>query len=186
VDSITVQEYVDLRASVGWQSPAPDLVARALAESIGVVTERDSDGVPIGLATRMGHICATSPATISEIANVPNLNDYARICHEANQQWWIDPHTGEPLQRNKGELIALMHSELSEMLEGIRRNTDDEHLPQFRAEEVELVDLLIRAFDYAGAYGFDIDTIWREKLAYNAERADHKAEARAAQHGKKF
>lgn len=34
--------------------------------------------------------------------------------------WWSDPGTGAPVQRNMGEMIALMHSELSEALESWR------------------------------------------------------------------
>jgi ribosomal protein S18 acetylase RimI-like enzyme len=54
VDSLTVQEYIDLRASVGWLSPSPDTVARALSESLGVATERDNDGALVGLARAVG------------------------------------------------------------------------------------------------------------------------------------
>ena len=57
------------------------------------------------------------------------LNDYARECHEANQKWWHDLHTGERLNRNFGELIALVHSELSEALEGHRKDLMDDKLP---------------------------------------------------------
>ncbi len=50
-----------------------------------------------------------------------NLNQYAAIVHEANSKWWHDLETGERLDRNKGEMIALMHSELSEALEAFAR-----------------------------------------------------------------
>lgn len=114
------------------------------------------------------------------------LNKLARECHEANQHWWHDPKTGEPLVRNKGEMIALMHSELSEAMEGERKNLMDDHLPHRRSVEVELADLLIRVFDYAGAYGMDLDGAVAEKRAYNATRADHKPAARLAAGGKKW
>ena len=113
------------------------------------------------------------------------LNAYAAKSHAAAAKWWHDAD-GNRLDRNKGELIALMHSELSEMLEGIRRDTMDDHLPHRKSEEVELADLLIRAFDYAAAYGFDLDATVAEKLAYNAQRADHRHEARTAANGKRF
>jgi GNAT superfamily N-acetyltransferase len=54
MDSLSVQEYVDLRASVGWASPSPDLVARGLAESVGIATSRRTDGVLVGLARAVG------------------------------------------------------------------------------------------------------------------------------------
>jgi hypothetical protein len=114
------------------------------------------------------------------------LNDYSRICHEANDRWWRDIETGEPIDRNKGELLALIHSEISEALEGERKNLPDDHLPHRRMAEVELADALIRIFDYAGAFGYDLEGAFREKLAYNRTREDHQAEARLAANGKKF
>lgn len=85
-----------------------------------------------------------------------NLNDYAKECHEDNMKWWQDPATKAPLSRNKGELIALMHSELSECLEGERKNLMDDKLSHRKMAEVELVDTLIRIFDYAEAFGYDL------------------------------
>lgn len=93
--------------------------------------------------------------------------------------WWDKP-------RNAGECIALMHSELSEALEGVRKGAQDEHLPGFTSEEVELADSLIRHFDYAGARQLRLGEAFVAKLLYNANRADHKPEARAATGGKKF
>lgn len=114
------------------------------------------------------------------------LNKLARDCHEECYKWWKSIHTGEWIDRNKGELIALMHSELSEALEGIRKNLQDEKLPHRTAEEVELADLLIRVFDYAGRYGLDLDGAVAEKRAYNKTRKDHTTEARLENNGKKF
>lgn len=114
------------------------------------------------------------------------LNNLSVLCHQANQKWWHDPTTGERLNRNKGEMIALMHSELSECLEAVRKDLMDDHLPHRKGEEVELADLLIRVFDYAGAAGLDLDGAMQEKMAYNATRFDHSHEARLKYDGKKF
>ncbi len=114
------------------------------------------------------------------------LNDLARECHAANQHWWHDPQTGERLTRNKGEMIALMHSELSECMEGERKSLMDDKLPHRRMAEVELADLLIRIFDYAGGFGYDLDGAVAEKREYNKHRADHKPEARLSANGKKW
>lgn len=114
------------------------------------------------------------------------LNAYAAQSHQDNAAWWRDPVTGEPVERNKGELIALMHSELSEALDGVRKGLRDDHLPHRSAEEVELADCLIRIFDYAGGYGLDLEGAYREKRAYNRQRADHKHAARLADGGKRF
>ena len=115
-----------------------------------------------------------------------DLNDYAAICHNAALRWWHDPATGQRLKRNKGEMISLMHSELSEMMEAERKDLMDDKLPHRKGAEVELADLLIRAFDYAGAYGFDLEGAVREKLAFNAKREDHSHAVRLAANGKKW
>lgn len=114
------------------------------------------------------------------------LNDLARECHAANKTWWHNPATGERLQRNKGELLCLIHSEISECMEGERKDLMDDKLPHRKMAEVELADTLIRIFDYAGAFGYDLDGAVAEKRAYNAQRADHKHEARLRASGKKW
>ena len=114
------------------------------------------------------------------------FNILAVEIHKDSHRWWHDLKTGERLERNKGELIALMHSELSEMLEAVRKNAKDDKLPHRSGEEVELADMIIRALDYAGAYGFDLDGAIAEKRAFNATRKDHSVEARLAPDGKKF
>lgn len=115
-----------------------------------------------------------------------NLNEYAKQCHEANQTWWHDPATGERLARNKGELLMLIVSEVAEAMEGERKNLPDDKLPHRRMAEVELADTLIRIFDYAGAFGYDLQGAFEEKMAYNAQREDHKPAARLLENGKRW
>jgi hypothetical protein len=114
------------------------------------------------------------------------LNTLAKDCHEANAKWWTDPRTGQRIERNKGELLCLIHSEISEAMEGERKNLMDDKLPHRKMAEVELADALIRIFDYAGAFGYDLDGAVAEKRAFNAQRADHSYEARLAPNGKKW
>lgn len=115
-----------------------------------------------------------------------NLNELTKMVREANAKWWQDPITKQPITRNKGELLALIHSEISEALEGERKDLMDDKLPHRKMAEVELVDALIRILDYAGGFGYDIQGAFDEKMAYNATRADHNHEARIAAGGKKF
>lgn len=114
------------------------------------------------------------------------LNALADACHKANRHWWHHPVTGERLERNKGELLMLIVTEVAETMEGERKELMDDHLPHRLMAEVELADVLIRVFDYAGAFGYDLDGAVSEKLVYNAQRPDHKAEARLRAGGKKW
>ena len=131
-------------------------------------------------------------------------NTLVRICHSRafEAKWWHDKKTGldlrqvinEPADEFEALLgkalvaqkIALIHSEVSEAMEGHRKNRMDDHLPHRRAIEVELADAIIRICDTAGAMGLDLGGALAEKLAYNAVRPDHKVEAREAAGGKGY
>lgn len=115
-----------------------------------------------------------------------SLNDLAKLVHTANIKWWQDLETGQPIKRNKGELLALIHSEISEALEGERKDLMDDKLPHRKMAEVELVDALIRILDYAAGFGYDLEGAFVEKMAYNAKREDHKHEARRIAGGKQW
>lgn len=114
-----------------------------------------------------------------------SLNRLAAEIHRGNHKWWHDAN-GVRLQRNKGELLCLIHSEISEAMEGERKDLMDDKLPHRKMAEVELADALIRILDYAAGYGYDIGGAVAEKLSFNATRKDHTHEARAAKNGKKF
>ena len=88
--------------------------------------------------------------------------------------------------KNVGELLCLVHSEISEAMEGHRKRLMDDKLPHRTMLEVELADAAIRIFDMAGGLGLDVAGAIAEKLQYNATRADHKIENRQALGGKKF
>lgn len=81
--------------------------------------------------------------------------------HEAQLKYILDVKLSK---------IALMHSELGEMTEGVRKPHQDEHCPEFTSEEVELADTLIRAFDYAEAFGLRLEEAILAKMEVNAGR----------------
>lgn len=94
--------------------------------------------------------------------------------------WYTDLATGRPIQRNFGEVVALMHSELSEALEAHRKNLTDQHLTDRNGIEVEFADCIIRILDTAAALGLDVAGALIEKNRFNQKRADHKLAHRAA------
>lgn len=114
-----------------------------------------------------------------------SLNDYSKEVHAANHKWWHGKD-GTRLDRNKGELLCLIHSEISECMEGERKSLMDDKLTHRKMAEVELADAIIRIFDYAGAFGYDLEGAYHEKMAYNATRSDHSHEARELAGGKKW
>jgi NTP pyrophosphatase (non-canonical NTP hydrolase) len=109
-------------------------------------------------------------------------------CHGRawNAGWWHDLDTGERLERNVPEMLCLIHSEISEGLEGYRKNLMDDKLPHRKMLEVELADAVIRIFDLAGGLGFDLGITIIEKMDINEHREDHKIENRKGEHGKKI
>ena len=116
------------------------------------------------------------------------VQDLVTFCHASNVKagWWTDVTTGLPSSRNVGELLALCHSELSEALEGDRKDSMDDKLPHRKMLEVELADTIIRICDLAGAKGFDLGGALVEKMAFNAKRLDHTLAHRASAEGKKY
>lgn len=113
------------------------------------------------------------------------------ICHgdAVRAGWWTDLETGEcivPTRPVVSEKLLLIHSEVSEATEGLRKGLPDDKLPHRRMLDVELADAAIRIFDLAGAMAVPLGTIIAEKLAYNRQRDDHKIENRKADGGKSF
>lgn len=71
----------------------------------------------------------------------------------------------------KAEKLALIHSEVSECLEAVRKSDSYN-------EAEELADVLVRLLDYAGGFGIDLSGAYYRKMLANYHRPHR--------HGKKF
>ena len=124
------------------------------------------------------------------------LQEYCRGA-SLSAHWWTDMATGSDLREEcragtrlgkalVAEKLALIHSEVSEAMEGHRKALMDDKLPHRPAIEVELADAVIRIADLAGALDLDLGGAISEKMAFNRQRPDHKPEARQAAGGKAY
>jgi len=155
----------------------------------------------ITLADGVYNICKDCLKIISETKRYKTIPELQIICHNiaVKKGFWDCPEcngTGKKkslflqfinseynydecnncngnghINRNNGELIALMHAELSEALEDLRKG-NDKHVGE------ELADCVIRILDFC--QGRDID------LAHEIENKIKKNKKRPYKHNKKF
>lgn len=96
------------------------------------------------------------------------LNDLAKEIYEnAKSHGWWDK------KRSFGDIVALCHSELSEALEEYRNGKPMIYYNQDTKPEgiaVELIDCVIRIFDYLGHEKIDIDKVLQIKHEFNKSR----------------
>ncbi len=105
------------------------------------------------------------------------INDLVKRAYEnsKNHGFWEE-------EKNFGEVIALMHSELSEAFEEYRNGKKINETYYEQGEKPcgipsELADVVIRVFDFCGGNDIDLEKIILEKMQYN--------ETRPYKHGKK-
>lgn len=89
----------------------------------------------------------------------PDYKLLSREIHKSNVEagWWTDINTGKKLDRNVGEMLALIHSELNEALVGFLHLEADDHLPNYPCWQVELADTCIRTFDLLGGLFSEVE-----------------------------
>lgn len=102
-----------------------------------------------------------------------DLNKLAKRVHRLHKNWWKDLKTGKPILRNKGELLMLTVTELSEAVEGIRKNLMDDKLPHRKMEEVEMADAAIRLLDFAGGFNLRLTTLAPQLGHCRENKAEH-------------
>lgn len=112
------------------------------------------------------------------------FNQLARRCNDASASagWWNGEHTPETFATK----LCLIHSEVSEAMEALRKDKMDDKLPHRHGVEVELADAIIRIADLAGQLNLDVEGAIEEKMKYNSTRLDHKLEVRNSEGGKRF
>ncbi len=102
-----------------------------------------------------------------------NMGDLQRQVHEtAKEKGWWDRDRQFP------ELIALMHSELSEALEAWRAGPihyylgepDEGVLAKPEGWGIELADCVIRIMDACAWYGVPLEKLIQTKMRYNETR----------------
>ena len=109
------------------------------------------------------------------IASLKILTDALHIDAAKKGFWDDDQHRYE----DTATRLALIHSEISEALEGLRLgNPPDDKIPEFSAMEAELADAVIRIFDLCGGREYRLaEAIWA-KMEFNR--------LREYKHGKEF
>lgn len=95
------------------------------------------------------------------------LNTLAMEIHKnaVAHGWWDE-------QRSIGDIVALIHTEVSEAFEEFRNGKDYVYYENGKPEGVaiELIDAVIRIFDFLAYQGIDIYKLMVEKHEYNKTR----------------
>lgn len=111
-----------------------------------------------------------TPGSVLPDSDAEDFKLYFKVAqntaHENAQAhgWWEE-------NREDGTLVALCHSELSELLEGLRHgNPASDKIPEFSSAEEEAADVIIRLMDMAGKREWRLAEAIVAKMKYNATR----------------
>lgn len=117
-------------------------------------------------------------ANVTKRENMSSINDYVTASYNnAKDHGWHD----QP--RSIGDLICLMHSELSEALEEHRKGKPPQEIyfvsknpvvlgspEKPEGIPIELADCIIRIFDFCGLHDIDLEKALSLKMEYNKTR----------------
>jgi len=132
-------------ASVGYAQQAPRPISREEEAEKTLAASREHRDLARQQALQLQMVMPTFSVNLNQL--------------QSGITQWMQ-HQGFWVSNNKGEKLALIHSEVSEALEAVR-NSD-------AADEVEeLADIVIRVLDYAGYHGFDLGAAIHQKMLAN-------------------
>ena len=108
-----------------------------------------------------------------------NLNALAQEAHQnARRQGYYDDDSHP---RHTPSVLALVHSEVSELLEAVRKGRAkepcDKPIP-LTWEEEESADVILRMLDWMASRGIDIERAIRVKHIYNLHRGTAKEQGK--------
>jgi len=83
----------------------------------------------------------------------------------AKEKGWYDE------KREDGTLLALIHGEVSEVMEALRDgNPKDKKFPEYTESEIEMADIVIRCMDMSASKGWNLAGAILAKHEYNKSR----------------
>jgi NTP pyrophosphatase (non-canonical NTP hydrolase) len=166
-EATPTEEDFKLACTLGGISP--DCLSAFIRENARKLYMRDAKLIAAHVARAVA-MRGQAGLSINVMAKAAHLNSYDHGFWEIRDYLRKDPRWPEiePLWRMSR--IALMHSEASEAVEGIRKPQPDDHCPELPMEEAELADIVIRVGDYAAGHSIDLERAIKVKMAYNATR----------------